>query len=220
MFEEFNKMFLSGNAVANFKQLRSYNLFKYFFPATEHLLNSQQNEHLVAFIQLAMKNTDIRIANEQRVIPAFLLAAMLWYPLQNAIAEINATQQLTAQDAFFAGYNQIMSEQQGFIAIPKRFQLVMKDIWILQDRLTRRESKKVYKTFEHPKFRAGFDFMLLRSEIENNELIELAKWWQDFQTAAPETQTQMVKLQTSKTPARRNNRKRRKPRNKASQSTS
>ena len=211
MFEEFNKMFLSGKAVENFHQLRSYGLFEYFFPATEHALKNNLNPHLEAFILLALTNTDKRINNEQRVTPAFLFAAMLWYPLQAAIRYVNDKQQLTPQDAFFAGYNQVMSEQQRSIAIPKRFQLVIKDIWILQDRLSFQDAKKVHKTFEHPKFRAGFDFLLLRAEIEGGELTELAKWWQDFQTVSPATQKQMLK-QPAKSGPRRGTRKRRKPR--------
>ena len=97
--------------------------------------------------------------------------------------------QLTPQDAFFAALSEIMSEQQRSIAIPKRFQAVMKDIWILQDKLSRREGKRAFKTLEHPKFRAGYDFLLLRAEIENSSsasneqssaLQDLAKWWGDF----------------------------------------
>lgn len=211
MFEEFNKLFISGKAVANFKQLRAYNLFKYFFPATDHALGKQLNSHLEAFILLALKNTDIRINNDMRVTPAFLFAAILWYPLQAAMRFINEKQDLSPQDLFYAAYNQIMAEQQSSIAIPKRFQLVIKDIWLLQERLTRKDPKKVEKTIEHPKFRAGFDFLLLRSEIEGGELTELATWWQNFQQVSPDVQKQMLK-QTGKKAPRRGARKRRKPR--------
>lgn len=212
MFEEFNKLFLSGKAVANFEQLQHYGLLQYLLPSTVRLLNGNENinenNHIRDFILLALKNTDSRIINEQRVTPAFLFAALLWYPLQEAKARIKAGTQLTPQDTFFAAYNEIMSEQQGSIAIPKRFQLIIKDIWILQEKFEKRDAKRAYKTLEHVKFRAGFDFLLLRSEIEKNELVELAKWWQDFQSVNNETQKQMLK-QTSIKPAKRGPRKRR-----------
>ena len=86
---------------------------------------------------------------------------MLWYPLQKHIQQIKVTSQLTPQDVFFAALNEIMPEQQRSIAIPKRFQAVIKDIWILQEKLERREGKRAFKTFDHPKFRAGYDFLLL-----------------------------------------------------------
>lgn len=213
MFEEFLKMFISGKAVANFTLLREYHLFKFFFPVVDQALNDN-NELLERFIILAMVNTDKRINNEQRVTPAFLFAAMLWYPLQHYIKQINLHNQMSPQDAFFAALSEIMPEQQRSIAIPKRFQGVMKDIWILQEKLVRREGKKAFKTFEHPKFRAGYDFLLLRSEIEtdNHQLIELAKWWTDFQNVSPEAQIQMVKgIKNLPGTQRRTPRKRRKP---------
>ena len=212
MFEEFLKMFISGKAVANFEQLRVYNLFTYFFPAVEQALNAN-DEVLERFITQALKNTDKRINNSQRVTPAFLFAAMLWYPLQKVIQQINANNSLAPQDAFFAGLNEILPEQQRSIAIPKRLQAVMKDIWILQDKLARRDGKRAFKSFEHPKFRAGYDFLLLRAQIENTaELNELAKWWTDFQNVSNEARVQMIKgVKPSTANKKRTPRKPRKP---------
>ena len=215
LFAEFLKMFISGKAVANFEQLRSYNLFGYFFPAVEQALNNEQDEQrfLLDFIMLAMENTDKRINNDQRVTPAFLFAAMLWYPLQKHIQQIKVTTQLTPQDLFFAALNEIMPEQQRSIAIPKRFQAVIKDIWILQDKLGRREGKRAFKTLEHPKFRAGYDFLLLRAQIEATpELNELAHWWTDFQEVSNEARIQMIKgVKLPQGSKRRPAKKRRKP---------
>ena len=216
MFEEFLKMFISGKAVANYKQLRKYHLFQFFFPAVDQALNSDSDttQKLERFILQAMTNTDKRINNKQRVTPAFLFAAMLWYSLQHYIKQINANRQLSPQDAFFAALSEIMPEQQRSIAIPKRFQSVMKDIWILQEKLERREGKKAFKTFEHPKFRAGYDFLLLRAEIETDtpHLTELAKWWTDFQNVSPDAQEQMIKgVKSFPKSKRRTPRKRRKP---------
>lgn len=217
MFEEFNKLFLSGKGLSNFKLLRAYGLFHHLFPAVELALNEQQPEYINDFISKALSNSDQRIANDQRVTPAFLLAAMLWYPLQQKIAEMQQQIALSPQDAFFSALAEITSQQQQRIAIPKRFQAVMKDIWILQEKLTRREGKRAFKTFEHPKFRAGYDFLLLRAEIElpyhGNQLTDLARWWTDFQQSEPPTQQQMIKLVASTSSGkRRTPRKRKKPR--------
>ena len=120
-----------------------------------------------------------------------------------------ASSSLAPQDAFFAVMHEIMAEQQRCIAIPKRFQLPMKDIWILQDKLTRREGSKAFKVLEHPRFRAAYDFLLLRGEVEGGDLLELANWWTTFQEVSPDTQQQMVKgfkgtrSKRSKTPRRR-----------------
>lgn len=221
MFEEFLKLFMSGKAEANFDLLREYGLFRHFFPLVDQMLDQSDNIHLLPFIKQALNNTDKRVNNDQRVTPAFLFAAMLWYPLQDQMTQLKKTAHLTPQDAFFGAMGEIMSEQQRSIAIPKRFQAVMKDILILQDKLSKREGKKAHKSFEHPKFRAGYDFLLLRAEIEtaslpNGEvspLNELAKWWTDFQDAPFETKEQMIKsAMASRAPARRAPKKRRKPR--------
>jgi poly(A) polymerase len=217
LFEEFLKLFISGKAVANFKLLRQYNLFCYFFPAVDQSLNQGGDPYLEKFILQSMANTDSRINNEQRVTPAFLFAAMLWYPLQAQIQRLRAETQLSPQDAFFAALGEIMSEQQRSIAIPKRFQAVMKDIWILQDKLDRRDGKRAYKAFEHQKFRAGYDFLLLRAEIEATDegdaLTSLAKWWTDFQVNDHDTRELMIKsVVQQRSGPRRTPRKRRKVR--------
>ena len=216
MFEEFNKLFMSGKAVANFTMLREFDLFKYFFPRVDELLNAADNDICLRFILLAMKNTDSRVNNNQRVTPAFLLAAFLWHPLQQQLLQLKSEANLTPQDAFFAALHDVSSEQQRSVAIPKRLQAMMKDVWILQDRLTQRVGKRAYKAFEHPKFRAGYDFLLLRSEIEPEQYSELAKWWTDFQSTSYDTQQLMIKsLPTNRGNARRGPRKRKKNTNKA-----
>ncbi|MFT6209326.1 MAG: poly(A) polymerase [Colwellia sp.] len=189
------------------------------------MLSKGNHPHIERFIVQALKNTDSRINNEQRVTPAFLFAAMLWYPLQSHVERLRSAQpQLSPQDVFFAALSEIMSEQQRSIGIPKRFQAVMKDIWILQDKLSRRDGKRAYKALEHQKFRAGYDFLLLRAQIEatpeNPALEELAKWWTDFQVNDHNTQELMIKsIAQSRTTSRRSPRKRRVVREDKSSST-
>jgi len=215
MFEEFLKLFISGKAQLTFAQLIKYDLFRYFFPATDQMLKEGTHPHIERFIVQALENTDSRINNEQRVTPAFLFAAMLWYPLQSHVERLRDAQpHMSPQDIFFAALAEIMSEQQRSIAIPKRFQAVMKDIWILQDKLGRRDGKRAYKALEHQKFRAGYDFLLLRAQIEttpqNTSLEELSKWWTDFQINDSNTQELMIKsIAQSRSTSRRSPRKRR-----------
>ena len=212
MFEEFLKLFISGKGAANLAMLRDYNLFQYFFPATEQLISQASHDYVDSFVTLAMNNTDSRINTNQRVTPAFLIAAMLWYPMQVQIQRLKSETQLTPQDAFFAALSEIMSEQQRSISIPKRFQAMMKDIWILQEKLERRDGKRAFSVFEHPKFRAGYDFLLIRGEIEGGNVQLLATWWTDFQEASEEARIQMIKsVPSSKSGPRRSPRKRRKP---------
>ena len=146
-----------------------------------------------------LNKTDERIQQGKTVNPAFLLAAMLWVPLVDEIAE----QSKKYPHPFVArghAMQRILTRQLKTLAIPKRLTQMMKEIWDLQFRLPRREGQKAYRLLEHPRFRAGYDFLLLRSEYEKDEK-SLADWWTHFQNANREARQEM--LQQLSTPRRR-----------------
>lgn len=213
MFEEYLKLFMGGKALENFKMLSDFHLIEHLFPHVRDLDKHDPDCQIQAFIDKVLMNTDRRINDGKRVTPAFLLAAILWHPLQKKIARLKSEADLTAQDAFFQALHEVMSEQQQSIAIPKRFQAPIKDIFFLQQKLNRRDGKHAYKQLNHPKFRASYDFLLLRGQVEGGETLALADWWTHFQEANPETQEIMVKSLRSSKPGNRrpHRRRRRKP---------
>jgi poly(A) polymerase len=103
---------------------------------------------------------------------------------------------------------EVLSEQVQSVAVPKRFTLVTRDIWTLQARLTRRQGKRAYVCLGHPKFRAGYDFLLLRNE-SGEPLEELAQWWTDFQHADDAQQETMINSLSNQGPKRPRRRRRR-----------
>ncbi|MDN3653468.1 polynucleotide adenylyltransferase PcnB [Thalassotalea ponticola] len=211
MFEEYMKLFLGGKAEQNFDMLAEYQLLEYFFPHIASDMKADDNSASVQFVRKVLRNTDLRINQGKRVTPAFLLAAMLWHRIESQLNTLTEQQQMPFQDAFFTAMNEVMAEQQRCIAIPKRFQLPMKDIWFLQHKLPHREAKKAFKTLEHPRFRAGYDFLLIRSEVEQGDLVELANWWTHFQHASADTKQQMLKsFKPTRSRRRRSPRKRKK----------
>ena len=215
MFEEYLKLFLGGKAQQNFHMLAKYDLLQYFFPHISETVKNEPNSLALKFVERVLINTDKRINEGKRVTPAFLLAAVIWYKLESSVKDILDNSTTPYQDAFFSAMSEIMSEQQRCIAIPKRFQQPMKDIWFLQQKLDRREGSRAFKALEHQRFRAGYDFLLLRGEVEGGYLLELADWWTHFQEATPDTQEQMIKsFKGTRTNKRRTTRKRRKPTNK------
>jgi poly(A) polymerase len=100
--------------------------------------------------------------------------------------------------------HQITGEQQGFTSLPKRFSLPMREIWNLQPRLERRRGRAPYRMLEHARFRAAYDFLLLRSEVGEAPK-ELADWWTNFQVLNPDDR---AKLTDSGKPAKRRRRPR------------
>lgn len=117
---------------------------------------------------------------------------MLWYPLVEHAQKLTQESGLAYYDAFALAMNDILDEQCMTLAIPKRITSLVRDIWQLQLRLPRRQGKKAYKLMEHPKFRASFDLLLLRAEIEKGEVQKLSHWWDEFQQADMQRQKTML----------------------------
>ena len=171
LFDEFCKIFLNGIAEKNFNKLTSFGLNKYLI-----LTSPKKNEFTSRLIIEAFRNTDKRLKNNQSVTPGFLIAALLWPEIiEKSLkkGEINLRK-------FFRSMDQVLRKQQQITAIPRKFHSYIKDIWVLQLKLHSRIGKQPYKTLKHPRFRAAYDFLLLREKAAANKK-HLGDWWTDFQ---------------------------------------
>jgi poly(A) polymerase len=219
LFEESLKLLQAGQGLATYKLLRQYNLFQQLFPIlADHFTedHSSQTEQMIEHILAA---TDQRIAEDKRVNPAFIYAAMLWYPLTTRAEEISFTSGLAFYDAFMVAANDILDEQVRSIAIPRRHTTTVRDIWQQQIRFSRRSGKRAFKMMEHPKFRAAYDFMEMRSHFEGDDIVELTSWWNEFQNADRPLRGKMVQEindDGGRRPRRRRPQRRKKPQAKSS----
>jgi poly(A) polymerase len=180
LFDEILKLFLGGCAVQSFELLRHYGLFAYLFPQTEACLAKELQGFPLTLLIRALQNTDSRIADGKPVTPAFLYAALLWEPLRKAMVELEA-QGMGEIQALQEAAQAVESQQLARTSLPKRFGIPMREIWALQPRLRRITGMRPLKLVEHPRFRAAYDFMLLRAEA-GEDLGELTRWWTEFQT--------------------------------------
>ena len=204
LFEEVLKLFQGGCALATFELLRHYDLFRYLFPMTEEALTHQEHEFPLMLVSKALANTDKRVAEDKPITPAFLYAALLWEPMRLQ-AEAMQAEGASPFEAIQIAGNRIAAEQARITSLPKRFSFPMREIWMLQPRLERRRGKAPYRMLEHPRFRAAYDFLLLRSECgEADE--ELASWWTEFQTQNASDRDAM----TASAPKKKRRRRRRK----------
>jgi len=171
LFDEFCKIFLNGMAEKNFKKLLSFGLNKYLVGT-----NPDANEFTYNVMIEALRNTDRRLANNQSVTPGFLIAALLWPQLIETSlqrGEINLRK-------YFRSMDRILRRQQKITAIPRKFHGYIKDIWVLQLKLHSRIGKQPFKTLKHPRFRAAYDFLLIREKVSCDGNY-LGNWWTDFQ---------------------------------------
>lgn len=184
LFEEVLKLFLSGAGVKTFKLMQEYHLFSRLFPQMENLLLDDKGKEY-RFIIKVLENTDNRINSGLRVTPAFFYAAVMWYAVEERQSQHMQDGGFNPHDAFTMAINDVLQRQIQTIMIPKRFSTVIRDIWFLQNRLPKRYGKRAWVTLEHARFRAAYDFLVLRGEIEGGELDELGQWWTEFQEASP-----------------------------------
>ena len=165
--------------------LHQYGLLKYLFPLTEAVLSGDYDQRIVEMIDQGLKNTDERIETGKPVTPAFLFAVMLWEPVRELAGELQQEEQLAAIPALQQAASNVLSAQAGRVAIPKRLTLMMRDIWSLQPRFENRAGKRPLRLLSHPKFRAAYDFLLLRAHAGEVEQ-ELADWWTSYQDVSGE----------------------------------
>lgn len=191
LFEEVLKLMISGCATATLSLLREHDLFGCLFPGTEQCL-THGDERQLKFVTQATLNTDKRIRQGKKVTPAFIYAAFLWLPLQAAVRKLMHDNRLPLNEALQQAEIGVVSQQLTCTAIPKRFLIPMREIWALQLRLPRREGRKAFALLEHERFRAAYDFLLLREEVGEN-LDGLGLWWTEFQDADETGREAMVR---------------------------
>ena len=183
LFEECLKLFFNGYALQTFEQLRHYHLFGELFPQTEEALSHQYGGFPNTFVANALRNTDKRLTENKPVTPGFLLAALLWLPMDR-LAQEHMTQGMNEMDAIMLAGDIVISRQTRSTAVPRRFTRLARDIWQLQPRLARRSKRYLDRLIKHPRFRAAYDFLLLRAE-SGEKVTELANWWTRLQQDNP-----------------------------------
>ncbi len=209
LFDEMLKLFLSGHAIESVIALRKHGLHHGLLPMLDMVLEQPMGER---FINLALKNTDTRVRAGKAVSPGFLFATLLWHEV------LIAWQKYQKQDhrpipALHMAMTEVCDIQAEKLAIHKRFSTTMKEIWGMQLRFEQRAGKRPYALLEHPRYRAAYDFLLLR--CESGELpMELGTWWTDFANADYAKRDTMLvpnSLVSGSGPKKRRRRSRRKP---------
>lgn len=208
LFDEILKLFMSGSAIQTFELLRHYRLFGWLFPATERCLNRQQHHYPKTLLVRALANTDQRLAEGKPVHPAFLFAALLWEPFRERLQHLEA-EELDAHEAQQAAAEAVVQAQIRHTSLPRRYSLPMREIWEMQQRLACITGKRPLRLLVHPRFRAAYDFLLLRGEADESAR-ELADWWTRLLAQDENGRNRMTQTAT---PAKKSkSRRRRKPR--------
>ncbi|SAK39218.1 polynucleotide adenylyltransferase [Caballeronia hypogeia] len=174
LFDEMLKLLLSGHALACLTRLRQEGLHHGVLPLLDVVLEQPHGEK---FVTLALTSTDERVRASKPVSPGFLFATLLWHDVQTRWQQYTANGDYPVP-ALHRAMDDVLDMQTEKLAIHKRYSSDMREIWGLQHRLEKR-GRSALKLLEHQRFRAGYDFLLLR--CESGELdAAIGQWWTEF----------------------------------------
>ena len=189
LFEESLKMFMGGQGAKIFLKLKELDVLKWIFPTNDSSLKAFNLDLLVT---RALESTDDRVLKSMPITPAFIYASILWYPFLSERSRYIKELGLNNYDASNEAASSVLSKQQLITSIPRRFSTPVKEIWFLQFRLNSRFGKKPVRTIQHKRFRAAYDFLLIR-EAAGEETEDLGNWWTNYQAASDEERLSMQK---------------------------
>ena len=204
LFDEMLKLLLSGHSLLCIDKLRALGLHRQLLPVIDQLLRDEASR---GFVTLALERTDARIAEDKGVSPSFLFAALFWFPMLKLQRAIEAKGVRPLQ-AMHEAMDDVLDEQRKTLAIPRRYDPMIKELWMAQPRFLQRSQGKAYRTLSHPRFRACYDFFELRA-VAGDAPQDIADWWEHFQ-AVPEDERETMLLPDDE-PKKKRRRKRKKP---------
>jgi poly(A) polymerase len=180
LFDEMLKMFLAGHGEASFAMLDRLGLLVAILPETAAALADDHDGHQRAMLRKALANTDERVRAGKTVTPYFLFAALLWPAFRRELGHL-AHEGLDPLAMQQRAADRVTLHQAHRIAMPRRFSIPMQEIWLLQARFDIRQRKRVFRLLAHPRFRAAYDFLVLR-QIEQPELAGPVEFWTEAQS--------------------------------------
>jgi poly(A) polymerase len=190
LFDECLKLFLSGFGAKSFRLLQQYRLFEHLFPMSAAAMKLPPYAYAQEMLELGLANTDARIAADKPVTPTFLFAILLWGAV---LRELNERSAGPAPDLaqLIQACDTVLRAQQSRVSIPRRFAVPMRELLMLQPRFSRRSGVKSLSILQHPRFRAAYDFLLLRAQAGVADP-ELAQWWTDVQLLSHDERVALV----------------------------
>ena len=179
LFDEVIKLLLHPKAATAFKLFIESGLFALLFPASAK--EASENKQLSQLLDVGAQNTGERLSAGKGVSPFYLYATLLWPALITGFEQL-LTKKEHPSRAMELASSTVLTDQSQHVSIPKRFALAIRDTWYLQTQLDKRQGNRADRLLEHPKFRAAYDFILMR-EASGENLNGLGDWWTEYQSA-------------------------------------
>ena len=186
LFDEMLKLLQTGHSLASIAQLKHLGLATGIYPLLDVVVERADS----AFVQVALADTDRRVGEGKPVAPSFLLACVLWADVREGWAKRLARKE-HAHPALQDAIDEVFDARIGDVSGRGKLAADMREIWMMQPRFEKRVGSTPFGLVEQPRFRAGFDFLRLRADIEEVD-IRLADWWQEFSMASDSEREDLV----------------------------
>ncbi len=190
LFDETMKLFLTGHGASSLRVLRRHGLLEILLPNVDRYLSANPGTLVEQLLVRGLENTDARVKAGRAVTPTFLFSLLLYGPIAKAIESLPPSQ-WHESSAILDGCDLAVREAQGRISIPRRFSLGVREMFAMQPRLEQRRGRRALRLLEHPRFRAGYDLLLLRAEF-GLAPAPIAAWWTRIQEVDPEERGRMA----------------------------
>ncbi len=190
LFDEVLKLFHHAHGVRSWEELKAYSILDLLFPQTINSFGSESDVGYEKMILDALSNTDKRISEGKPVIPAFLFATLLWAPFKTEYDRLLTSGGVPGETVWTAG-EKVFGVQNQTVSVPRRVSGPAMEIWSLQDRLVQRRPRSIHRLLSNRRFRAAYDFLLLREQCGEVDA-EITQWWTDIQECDEAEKSEMI----------------------------
>ena len=178
LFDEMLKLLQTGHSVATIEQLKVLGLSRGVYPLLDLVVERSEQP----LVRAALLDTDRRVSEDKPVAPSFLLACVLWSDVREGWAQRLARKEHPFP-ALQGAIDDVFDSRIGDVSGRGKLGADMREIWMMQPRFEKRTGNTPFSLVEQPRFRAGFDFMRLRADAGEVDVV-LADWWQEFSQAS------------------------------------
>jgi poly(A) polymerase len=186
LFDEMLKLLQTGHSLATIAQLNAVGMAKGIYPLLDLVVERADEP----FVRAALQDTDRRVNEGKPVAASFLLACVLWSDVRDGWKD-RTSRRMHPYPALQEAIDEVFNARIGDISGRGKLGADMREIWMMQPRFEKRTGTTPFSLVEQPRFRAAFDFMRLRADIGEVDVM-LADWWQEFSQASDQLREDLV----------------------------
>ena len=190
LFDESLKLLQNGYAEPTFRLMLRYGFVDELLPEITQHDSAGDVESQTGLVMLALRSTDDRVRMGKPLNAAFLYAVFFWGTVCDQASRFTEEGGAPVQSLHRA-ISVVLAGAQSRLTIPRRVTAVMFDIWDMQRHLEKRRKKMVARLLEHRRFRAAYDFYLLRAASGSADQT-VSDWWTDIQKVSISSRVQMI----------------------------